>query len=70
MSYFGDVNFIINKIENFSHRDEYNSSYYKSPERIQKCIDNKTDLYDRPMKWFEIKVGDNPYLPKNFKMLM
>jgi beta-1,4-mannosyl-glycoprotein beta-1,4-N-acetylglucosaminyltransferase len=64
LSYFGDSQFIKNKLENFAHQ-EYNSSKFTDPNEIQKKIDNQLDLFGRPgnndMKRVEIK--DNDYLP-------
>ena len=67
-SYFGDSNFISNKIENFSHQ-EYNSDKYKSNEHINDCIEKRKSLFnDNHLS--EIKLEDNNYLPKKYKMLL
>jgi beta-1,4-mannosyl-glycoprotein beta-1,4-N-acetylglucosaminyltransferase len=67
-SYFGDINFIINKIESFSHQ-EFNNEKYKNREKIQKCIDEKTSLYEK-VQTLDIDPNENDYLPKNWKMLV
>lgn len=46
LSYFGDANFIRNKIENFSHQ-EFNNESIKNAQAVQEHIDNQTDLYNR-----------------------
>jgi beta-1,4-mannosyl-glycoprotein beta-1,4-N-acetylglucosaminyltransferase len=63
LSYFGDVNFIKNKLVNFSHQ-EYNSDKYTNTENIQQKIDQCVDLFGRDSDIFEkIKIKDNTYLP-------
>lgn len=37
LSYFGDLNFIKNKIQDFSHQ-ELNNDHYKNGEYLQRCI--------------------------------
>lgn len=76
-SYFGDVDFIIKKIEQNSH-SEYNTAMYKNKEQIQERIKNCTDLYGRdngvqfngPHGFYFLSINDNKYLPKNFIMLV
>lgn len=68
LSYFGDSDFITNKIQSFAHQ-EYNTEKYKSKENIQRSIIEKTSLYDET-KFLEINPNNNPYLPKNWKMLV
>ena len=67
-SYFGDVNFIINKLESFAHQ-EYNNEEYKNPEKIQKHIDEKTSFHANS-KSIDTDPYQNNYLPKNWKMLI
>jgi beta-1,4-mannosyl-glycoprotein beta-1,4-N-acetylglucosaminyltransferase len=50
-SYFGGVDSIIEKINNTAHR-EYNTDYFKNPERIKKCIENCEDIFERPNEKF------------------
>lgn len=54
-SYFGDVNQIIQKIDNFAHQ-EFNNEYYKSTNRILEAITQSKDLFNR----------ENENLNKNF----
>ena len=69
-SYFGDVNFIINKIKNQAHQ-EYNSEEYLLKEKIEEYVKNNRDLYGRNyinFSYFPIESNNN--LPKNYKMLL
>jgi len=66
-SYFGDIDFIINKIQSFAHQ-EFNKEEYKNREKIEKCIDEKTSLYENVQN-IEIEPHKNDYLPKNWKIL-
>lgn len=71
-SYFGDVNFIKNKIENFSHQ-EYNNSEFTNINHIENMILNGKDLYKRENKnitYTTIKIEDNDYLPDNYEKLL
>lgn len=66
LSYFGDKYFIQNKIQNFSHQ-EYNTYEYTDLEKIEKRIQNNTDVYDRrDSNLKRIKIEDNTYLPIDY----
>jgi len=63
LSYFGDANFISNKIKNFSHQ-EFNSETYTDNDKIQEKINKSSDLFGRnyiPIK--RIELNDNNNLP-------
>jgi len=63
LSYFGDANFISNKIKNFSHQ-EFNSETYTDNDKIQNRINKSSDLFGRnyvPIK--RIELNDNNNLP-------
>jgi beta-1,4-mannosyl-glycoprotein beta-1,4-N-acetylglucosaminyltransferase len=63
LSYFGDTNFIKNKLINFSHQ-EYNSKKYTDIEIIQNKIDHCVDLFGRPNSdMIKINIKNNDYLP-------
>jgi beta-1,4-mannosyl-glycoprotein beta-1,4-N-acetylglucosaminyltransferase len=63
LSYFGDFNFIKNKLENFSHQ-ELNIASYTNPKKIKEKIDKCVDLFDRDdAKMSYINIKDNQYLP-------
>lgn len=69
LSYFGDADFIRNKLESFSHQ-EYNHERYKSADNVMDCITNCKDLFHRGDGFRRVKVVDNQYLPVNFKVLV
>ena len=67
-SYFGDENMIINKIKNFAH-SEYNEDTYLNSVVIKGCIEDGDDILFRGIKLQQIKIEDNNYIPKYYKML-
>jgi hypothetical protein len=66
-SYFGDIDFIRNKIQSFSHQ-EYNTEEYTSPEKIKKCIDEGISLFGENRST-HVDPDENNYLPKNWRLL-
>jgi len=65
LSYFGNVSFIKNKLENFSHQ-EYNSNTFTDTENIEEKINKGIDLFNRDNfnnSITHISINDNPYLP-------
>ena len=69
LSYFGDTEFIINKIHNFSHQ-EYNSDKFQDPQKIQECIDNCKDLFFREgEQWYRNENIKECDLPLHYKEL-
>jgi len=66
-SYFGDEEFIINKIKNFSHQ-EYNVDEYTSREKIKKVIEEGKDLFFRDFQTFTVEKNGS-YLPKHIHLL-
>lgn len=66
LSYFGDENFIKNKIQNFAHQ-ELNVNEFTDSEKIRERVANNRDLYDRPNEEFGfISVNENMFLPKDW----
>ena len=66
-SYFGDVEFIKNKLRNFTH-EELNNDFMLNDERITKQIKNSSDLFERSHETFNyIDVNDNTYLPYKYE---
>lgn len=66
LSYFGNNNFIKNKIENFSHQ-EFNNDFYTNLTSIENKINNKKDLFNRNEQLKNIPVNDNDYLPPKYQ---
>lgn len=66
LSYFGDSNFIKNKIENFSHQ-EFNNDNYTNLDKINERLSKGQDVYGR---WYvnfnRVSIKDNTYLPPEF----
>jgi beta-1,4-mannosyl-glycoprotein beta-1,4-N-acetylglucosaminyltransferase len=62
LTYFGDVQFIQNKIENFSHQ-EVNKPEYKNESSIISSIEKKVDLCDSEKKFEHIKLGERKLPP-------
>jgi beta-1,4-mannosyl-glycoprotein beta-1,4-N-acetylglucosaminyltransferase len=63
LSYFGNADSIINKIESFSHQ-ELNTEYFKNKERITERIQKSEDLFDRKENTITyIPISENDYLP-------
>lgn len=63
LSYFGDANYIKNKIENFSHQ-ELNTREFTDTNKIEERVANCGDLFERinnPIS--KISVYHNNYLP-------
>jgi beta-1,4-mannosyl-glycoprotein beta-1,4-N-acetylglucosaminyltransferase len=63
LSYFGDVEKIKNKIQNFSHQ-EYNHEDYLDEEKIRTCLESGKDLFGRMGEDCDyIPILENPNLP-------
>ena len=75
LSFFGDVEFIKNKLRNFAHQ-ELNLDCYVNDETIKRQIKNCDDLFcyhrdNKSAHWFEyFPLDQNNYLPKNYEMLL
>jgi beta-1,4-mannosyl-glycoprotein beta-1,4-N-acetylglucosaminyltransferase len=67
LSYFGDSNFIKNKIENFAHQ-EFNNNNYTDMNKINQRLSSGQDIYGR---WYvpfnKIPISQNIYLPPDFR---
>ena len=69
-SYFGDEEFISNKIKNFAHQ-EYNSETFTDAQSIRDKVEAKKDLFENSGTILSyIKVEDNEYLPENIQTLI
>jgi beta-1,4-mannosyl-glycoprotein beta-1,4-N-acetylglucosaminyltransferase len=64
LSYFGDSNFIKNKISTFSHQ-ELNKEEFTDIEKIKNRLKHSLDLFDRgdENKITTVEIKDNKYLP-------
>jgi len=67
LSYFGDSNFIKNKISTFSHQ-ELNKEDFTDIEKIENRLKNSVDLFDRgdENKIIKVAIKDNLYLPYKY----
>jgi len=71
-SYFGDIEFIKNKIRNFSHQ-EYNNDEFLNDDHIKSVIENGKDLFKREkdnITYTIVEPENNNYLPKNYEILL
>ena len=69
-SFLLSPNEIRNKINSFAHT-EFNNAKFKNLEKIKLSIKNKLDLFDRPIKYKQVKI-DNTYpiyIQKNINRL-
>lgn len=68
LSYFGDAEFIHNKLSNFAHQ-EHEVQSINNKEEILKRMSNGDDLYsrDRGWKFSYIKKDENNYLPPMYE---
>lgn len=68
-SYFGDVEFIKNKIKSFSHQ-EYNNGNFLDDEKIKSHIINSSNLLLNTDDFFYCPVNKNPYLPEGYERIL
>ena len=66
LSYFGNSDFIQNKLKNFTHQ-EFNHNEFTDLTHINKKILSGEDLFNRDWnKLIKIKIAENPYLPPEY----
>lgn len=65
LSYFGDIEYIKNKIKNFSHQ-EFNNSKYVNDKFIKDHIYNKKNLFNESAKVEYIPTKENNNLPPEY----
>jgi hypothetical protein len=65
LSYFGDIEFIKNKIINFAHQ-EFNNSKYVNDEFIKDHIKNNKSLFDENATIEYIPTSNNNNLPPEY----
>jgi len=68
-SYFGDTDFIMNKIKMFSHQ-ELNNDTYNRKDAIEDKIKNSKDLFGRNIAYQHIEINNNKNLPENYSILL
>lgn len=70
LCYFGDADFIKNKIETFSHQ-EFNNDNFTDTEKINVRINSNMDLFDRKHEeWIRTPIAENSYLPPFYKTFL
>lgn len=68
-SYFGDVNFIKNKIKEFAHQ-EFNNDFYLDENKLINQIKSNGDLYFRGDMFEYCDIESNSYLPDGYQCLL
>jgi len=71
LSYFGDVEYIVNKIKSFSHQ-EFNNDKYLNKQQIEKLIKENKDILlggSGIVRFRHIPIDQNKYLPKNYLII-
>ena len=70
-SYFGDVSFIKNKLQQFAHQ-EYNTPQHTSEQHIINCIQTNQDLFGNlnSRDFTYVDITPSSYLPENYEFLM
>ena len=70
LSYFGDENFIQNKLKNFAHQ-EFNNENYTNLEYIKNKIKESKDLYNRSNEpWEIVEINNNTNLPYKYEQFL
>jgi len=66
LSYFGDYEFMKNKIESFSHQ-EFNHNEFTDISKIEERVNKGVDLYSRSyVSFHHIPIRENTYLPVEY----
>ena len=69
LSYFGDSNFIGNKLKEFAHQ-EFNKDEFTSLKNIEKRIKNNKDLFNRKTNMKHIPLDKNNNLPPKYEIYL
>jgi len=68
LSYFGDIDFIKNKIKTFCHHKECANDFILNDDRIKKQMQNSSDLFERTEYTCSyIDISNNTYLPYKYE---
>lgn len=65
LSYFGNIDFIRNKLLNFSHQ-EFNKEKFTDIKNIREKLNNQVNLFDKT-KLKNIPINENTYLPYKYE---
>jgi len=65
LSYFGNKEFIRNKLENFAHA-EHNTQETTDLTNIQRCIDTTECIVGKTFEMIHIPLSENEYLPPEY----
>jgi beta-1,4-mannosyl-glycoprotein beta-1,4-N-acetylglucosaminyltransferase len=69
LSYFGGIDSIVKKLQDFSHQ-EYNNSNYINDNLLNLVNDGKDLFYRNDILFQYIPIENNTYRPKNYTMLI
>jgi beta-1,4-mannosyl-glycoprotein beta-1,4-N-acetylglucosaminyltransferase len=69
LSYFGDTNFIKNKIEQFGHV-EFNRPEITASANIEECVKNSSDVFHRGERIVKLPISENKYLPPLYEIYL
>jgi len=68
-TFFGNENFIQNKLMNCSHQ-EYNKPQYTDLNEIKKCVEERKDICQRRgIEFIHVPIETNNFLPKSINLL-
>lgn len=68
-SYFGDIEFIINKIEALPSQ-WVNTDFYKNKDRLLECIKNQKHFIFDNIKIEYVDINNNEFLPRNYDIIL
>jgi len=71
LSYFGDGEFIKNKLQNFAHQ-EFNNDTYTNIDTINDCVENYYSIFEQKKcnRYVKIPIAENNYLPPLYDSLL
>lgn len=69
LSYFGNYEFIKNKIINFAHQ-EFNNDIITNEIYVNDKINNSTDLFGRDEEMKKISINKNNFLPPDYQIYL
>lgn len=69
LSYFGGPDLIVNKINSTAHQ-ELNQERFKIKDEVIRKVKEGLDLFDEWRRFQKVDPLENPYLPKNWKVLL